>query len=122
MTLRLLIALLVLLLPGHAARAAQLELLMFEQPGCVYCARWNAEIAPEYPLTAEGQLAPLRRIDLRAPLPDGITIEAHPLFTPTFVLVSDGVETGRLEGYPGEDFFWPILASMLRQAGAGIAD
>jgi hypothetical protein len=25
--------------------AAQAELLMFEQPGCIYCARWNEEVA-----------------------------------------------------------------------------
>lgn len=95
---------------------------MFEQAGCIYCARWNEEVAPEYPLTAEGRLAPLRRIDLRAPLPEGLRIEAAPIFTPTFVVVADGVESGRLEGYPGEDFFWPMLGAMLRQAGVVLAD
>ena len=34
------------------ARAA--ELVMMEQPGCVWCARFNAEIAPAYPKTDEG--------------------------------------------------------------------
>ena len=107
---------------GLPALAADVELLMFEQPGCVYCARWNEEVAPEYPRTAEGRAAPLRRLDLSAPLPEGITIDGHPIFTPTFVVIVDGVETGRLEGYPGEDFFWPLLASLLRDAGAVLAE
>lgn len=92
---------------------AEVELLMFEQPGCIYCARWNDEVAPEYPLTQEGKIAPLRRLDLHAALPEDISILRPPVFTPTFVLVQDGKELGRIEGYPGEDFFWPLLADML---------
>jgi hypothetical protein len=38
------------------------------------------------------------------------------VFTPTFVLVEDGTEAGRIEGYPGEDFFWPLLAKLIAQA------
>ncbi|WP_435258020.1 thioredoxin family protein [Thioclava sp. FR2] len=95
---------------------AELQLLMFEQTGCIYCARWNEEVGPEYSLTDEGKAAPLRRVQLRDPLPEGLSIASHPVFTPTFILVKDGVETGRLEGYPGEDFFWPLLDGMLKAA------
>lgn len=95
---------------------AELQLLMFEQAGCIYCARWNEEVGPEYGLTDEGKAAPLRRLQLRDPLPEGLTIASHPVFTPTFILVKDGAETGRIEGYPGEDFFWPLLAGMLKAA------
>lgn len=95
---------------------AESQLLMFEQPGCIYCARWNEEVAPEYPLTEEGRAAPLRRLQLRDPLPDDLSIVSHPIFTPTFILVQDGREQGRIEGYPGEDFFWPLLAAMIKDA------
>ena len=98
------------------AWAADLQLLMFEQPGCIYCARWNADVAPEYPLTDEGRAAPLRRLQLRDPLPDGITLDRPAVFTPTFVLVADGVEQARIEGYMSEDFFWPMLARMIATA------
>ena len=99
-----------------AALAAELELVMVEQPGCVYCARWDAEVAPEYPLTDEGRAAPLRRLQLRAPLPADITLSTPPVYTPTFILLADGVEQDRIEGYPGEDFFWPLLAGMISAA------
>lgn len=105
------------LLAPLAAAAAELQLLMFEQPGCIYCARWDAEVAPEYPLTDEGRAAPLRRAQLRDGAPEGVTLARPPVFTPTFVLVADGVEAGRIEGYPGEDFFWPLLARMIAAAG-----
>ena len=99
--------------PAAAAPAADLELVMIEQPGCVYCARWDAEVAPEYPRTAEGKAAPLRRLQLRDALPADITLDSPPVFTPTFILLSDGIEQDRIEGYPGEDFFWPLLAAMI---------
>lgn len=103
-------------LAGSGFALAGTELLMFEQPGCVYCARWNEDVAPEYPLTDEGKAAPLRRLQLRDPLPEGVAINNHPVFTPTFVLVSGGKEVARIEGYPGEDFFWPLLADMIKKA------
>lgn len=99
---------------------AQTELLMFEQPGCIYCRQWHAEVGPEYPVTAEGLAAPLRSLQLRDALPEDLTLVAHPVFTPTFVLVRDGVEVGRIEGYPGEDFFWGLLAAMLKDGGVEV--
>ena len=96
--------------------AAELRLMMIEQAGCIYCARWNEEVAPEYSLTDEGKAAPLLRQDLRAPLPPGIVIDRPAVFTPTFVLLVDGTESARIEGYPGEDFFWPMLGQMIAAA------
>lgn len=61
--------LLALLAAAWPAGAAELRLLMFEQPGCLYCARWDAEIAPQYPLTDEGRAAPVQRLQMRDPLP-----------------------------------------------------
>ena len=41
---------------AHGVRAA--ELLMFEEKWCSWCERWNAEIGPIYPKTAESRRAP----------------------------------------------------------------
>lgn len=95
------------------APARAVELVMVEQHGCEWCARWNEEIAPIYPKTAEGVFAPLRRVDLRN-LPTDLTTARRVNFTPTFLIVKEGREIARLEGYPGEDFFWPLLEAMLR--------
>ncbi|MDB5551090.1 MAG: hypothetical protein JWL86_1074, partial [Rhizobium sp.] len=37
---------------------------MFERGGCVWCARWNREIAPIYDKTDEARVLPLRRINM----------------------------------------------------------
>lgn len=114
MITRLRFAILTWLLTGLGALAGT-ELVMIEEPGCMYCARWHAEIAPIYPKTAEGKSAPLRRVDLRHQMPADLSFKSRPRFTPTFVLVRDGVEVSRIEGYPGEDFFWGLLGRMLQQ-------
>lgn len=104
-------ALLALPLPA----TAETYLLMAEEVGCIWCAKWNKEIAHIYPKTTEGRTAPLRRYDLRGETPD--VAFTHPVrFTPTFVLVQDGAEVGRIEGYPGTDFFWSLLDMMFERA------
>lgn len=90
------------------------ELFMVETPGCHYCIQWKEEIGPIYPKTAAGQFAPLQQIDIDAPLPDGLSFARKVVYTPTFVLVEEGQEIGRIEGYPGEDFFWGLLEMMLK--------
>lgn len=100
---------------------AETRLLMAEEPGCMWCARWHAEIGPIYPKTGEGAAAPLQRIDLNDPLPADITLTRRVNFTPTFILLVDGTEKNRMEGYPGEDFFWGLLGQMLDQEGISFA-
>ena len=100
------------LLPMSFARAA--ELVMIEQAGCHWCEKWNSEISHIYPKTDEGKRAPLRRVDIHD-LPQEITFKSRPVFTPTFILVDAGQELGRIEGYPGEDFFWFLLTQLLDQ-------
>lgn len=95
-------------LPAHAA-----ELVMMEQPGCVWCARFNAEIAPAWPNTEEGRLAPLRRVDITEPWPDDLKHVQKERFTPTFVLVDQGREIGRIRGYVGDEFFWYRIGELI---------
>ncbi|MBO0902880.1 thioredoxin family protein [Jiella sp. MQZ13P-4] len=94
------------------ARAA--ELLMFEQPGCPFCRKFDAEIAPDYPQSRIGRIAPLRRVNIWDDRTGGIAGLTPAAFTPTFVLVGDdGREIGRLEGYPGRKWFYPEIEAIL---------
>jgi hypothetical protein len=97
--------------------SAETFLLMAEEHGCVWCERWNAEISHIYPKTAEGRAAPLVRYDLHGEAPENVSFARRVHFTPTFILVEDGVEVGRIEGYPGQDFFWGLLSTMMETAG-----
>ena len=78
---------------------------------------WDREIAPGYAASAEGRAAPLLRVDIDGPWPDGIVLDRRPVITPTFVLLRDGAELKRLEGYPGDTFFYPVLNGIMKDAG-----
>ena len=105
-------------LPGNVAGAA--ELLMFEQDYCEWCDRWNEEIGVVYHKTEEGKAAPLRRVDIHSEPPADIRHIRMERFTPTFVLIENGKEVGRIRGYPGEDFFWGLLGQMLKKIPAPV--
>jgi thioredoxin-related protein len=100
-------------LPSSAANA--LELVMFGRPGCVWCARWEREVAPSYPRAEIGRLAPVRRMDIRDQRRSGIALGEPVIYTPTFVLSDNGVEIGRITGYQNQDMFWGTLDSLLQQ-------
>ncbi len=93
-----------------AAGAAQL--VVFGSARCPYCLAWEREIGRVYPQTGEAHEAPLRRLDIDARRPADLRIkEVH--MTPTFILVDEGREVGRIEGYSGDQFFWPRLHKLL---------
>lgn len=102
------IALFVLLSAPKVA-LAEISLLIFETSSCPYCAKWNREISQIYPKTQEGKVAPLIRLDLYKNTPD-IKFESNIRVTPTFVLVQNKVELGRIEGYTSDEQFWTLLS------------
>lgn len=97
---------------GGSARAT--ELVLFEDPDCAWCRRWHVEIGPAYPLTEEGQAAPLRRVHIRQQAIAGVLLQRPITATPTFVLADEGREMGRIVGYPGEEFFYGLLGNLLK--------
>ena len=101
--------------------AGAAELVMFEQKGCVWCQRFDRDIAPAYDKTAEGQRAPLRRVDIAAPVPADLAFIKRERFTPVFVLTDQGKEFGRIRGYPGDIFFWGLLANLIERLDRGEA-
>ena len=112
-----LVAPLLLAAAATAGRAWAAELVMFESTGCPYCARWHREIGPIYPKTDEARRAPLRRVDVAAPRPPDLTGIVGVVYTPTFVLVRDGREIGRIVGYGGDEAFWSLLNELVGKLG-----
>ena len=102
-----------------APQAGAAELVMFEQKGCVWCQKFDREIAPAYPKTSEGARAPLRRVDIANPVPAELAFIRRERLTPVFVLVDDGREIGRIRGYPGDVFFWGLLANLIERLDRG---
>ncbi len=95
---------------------ADIQPVLVKDQGGTWCGLWGQEIPEIYPQTAEGKQAPLRRVDSHGTLPDDLRFSKGPNSTPTFVPVAQSVEHGRIEGYPGEDLFWGLLAILINEA------
>lgn len=113
------------LLAASALRAADgpgPRLVMYRRAGCPWCAAWDREIGPAYPNTDLGRAMPLHQVDLDREGDGGYALVRPVRYTPTFVLAGgDGRELGRIEGYPGDEFFWVRLEAMAAQADSGAA-
>ena len=69
------------------------------------------------PAPTKGRAAPLARTAQssrgRSRLAAGLREPVR--YTPTFVLMRDGREVGRITGYPGEAHFWGLLGELVRR-------
>jgi hypothetical protein len=95
--------------------AVAAELIMFERSGCVWCKRWDQEVGKVYPLTSEGKLAPLRKVNIDRGVPTEYRLSPPVFYSPTFVLIADGKEIGRITGYSGDDAFWGLMSRMTKE-------
>jgi thioredoxin-related protein len=101
----------ILLLAASAARAG--ELIIFESSFCEWCEMWHKEVGEIYPLTDEGKLLPLRRVDVDDGIPEDLEKFGHIQYTPTFIALVDNREVGRIIGYPGEESFYGLLGEIV---------
>lgn len=98
---------------GPQLRSSGVILLLVEDRGCPYCARWDRDVGPVYARSPEGRFSPLVRRYRGSPDVAFLGV----MFSPTFVVLKDGEEIGRIVGYSGPDFFWSELSPLLDAAG-----
>ncbi len=108
-----------MVVPG---KLVAMELVMYEQEYCEWCEKWDEEVGVVYSKTKEGKMAPLRKVDIFEAIPEDLKKIRTPRFTPTFVLLDNGKEVGRIRGYPGENFFWGMLGELIKRSQKNARD
>ncbi|HJO74504.1 MAG TPA: thioredoxin family protein [Rhodospirillales bacterium] len=93
---------------------------MFTSPACTWCDLWEEEVGIVYEKTDEGRNLPLRRVDIHDERPTDLEKLRTVMFTPTFVLLNNGNEIGRITGYSGEDHFWGLMDELIVKMEAAI--
>lgn len=114
-----LLALAAAIVLGSSAPAAELQ--MYRRAGCPWCQAWDRDVGPIYGKTDIGRRLPLRMVDLDGERPR-VLLKGPIIYTPTFVLVENAHEVGRIEGYPGDAFFWGLLDRLVQQLNSGAWD
>lgn len=98
----------------QAAQAA--ELVYFNSTACSVCEQWDEEVGVLYHKTDEAQRLPLRSHDIHDDKPADLAFVKGVAFTPTFVMVEDGKEVGRIVGYISDYFFWQQVAGLIKKS------
>ena len=96
------------------------ELLMFSVSNCIYCIKFNEEVAPYYNKTTYAETLPLTIID-STDIPEWFHIayaegRIEPIKgTPTFIIFDEKskAEVNRFVGYNGKEWFYERVASWI---------
>ena len=86
-----------------------LELVVVEAEGCIYCELFRRDVLPAYETSEQGKGLPVRFVDINDIDADHLDFKIDVEIVPTFVVVKSRHELGRISGYVGpEDFFHSI--------------
>lgn len=101
---------------GEAAPKESLELLVFEVEGCVYCEVLRRDVFPRYRAAPASATAPMRFVDINKVDTDTLALRGALRVVPTVVLMKDGKEVERIDGYTGPEMFFQLVARMIEKA------
>ena len=103
--------------PATSTPAPATELLVFEHPQCTYCEVFRRNVLPKYQIATHVSAPPVRFIDVSNGDLDRLGLSARIQMVPTAVVLRDGREMGRIEGYWSSANFFAMLAHILDAAG-----
>lgn len=89
------------------AAAAEARLIMVTSEYCPYCQAWERDVGVVYDKSPYATKLPLSRVKIGSKMPDNVAIEKPVIGTPTFLIIRNGREIDRQNGYiNAEMFFW----------------
>ena len=91
------------------------QLVMITSSHCPWCEAFEDDIGKGYDLTEEALIYPLRRHDFYKAMPDDLAHLTPATMTPTFIVMRNGAEVGRIIGYPGAELFWWQISEFTAQ-------
>ena len=81
-------------------------MIMITDKNCIFCIVWEKEIGKIYPKTDIGKKYPIERLEIKDIRPNNrFNIEKSSV-TPTFIVIKDDKEKGRIYGYSNPEMFW----------------
>lgn len=88
---------------------SNLQLVVLEVDGCVYCDVFRRQMLAAYKASKQGKKAPIRFVDINDPALGDIGLTQPVGMVPTFIMLENNQEIGRIPGLMGrQDFFRAI--------------
>lgn len=93
------------------------ELVVMEAPGCTYCTLFRRDVLPSYEASERAKDMPIRFIDVNDEAAAALGLEAPVEIVPTFVVLKNNHEIGRIPGYMGPEYFFHTINHLLSSNG-----
>jgi len=92
-----------------AAPGSNLQLVVLEVDGCIYCDVFRRRLLTAYQASKQGKKAPVRFVDINDPAIGDLGLSQPVGMVPTFIMLENNQEIGRIPGLMGQqDFFRAI--------------
>ena len=88
------------------AAAAENQLIMVTSDHCPYCQAWELDVGKVYDKSPYATTLPLTRVKIGSKMPESVTLQKPVVGTPTFLIIHNGLEIKRQNGYLGSEMFW----------------
>jgi thioredoxin-related protein len=89
------------------------ELIVIEVEGCIYCKVFRRDVLPAYMASSRGKEAPIRFVDYNEPAAAELPLNQPVRIVPTFIMLKQNKEVGRIPGYVGRAEFFRAVTRML---------
>ena len=96
---------------------ARTEVVVFEIGGCKYCVAFRDNLGARYLASTTNKAAPMRYVDVGQLDPLSFQLRSDITTVPTIVLMQDGREVDRVEGYPLREALFGMVKS---RVGPGV--
>lgn len=96
-----------------ATPAPATELIVIEAEGCIYCQVFRRDVLPAYLTSPRSKDAPIRFVNYNDRAAAELQLNGPVRIVPTFIMVKQKREVGRIPGYIGRDEFFRAVTEML---------
>lgn len=93
--------------------AGSAELVVMEAEGCTYCTIFRRDVLPSYEMSEHAKSMPVRFVDINDVEKSGIVLDGPISMVPTFVVIKNHREIGRIPGYLGRENFFHAISYLL---------
>ena len=99
-----------------AAINGNVELIVVEAPGCTFCTVFRRDVLPSYQASERARSVPVRFIDVNDLAVAQLGLGSPINIVPTFVVIKNNKEIGRIPGYVGPENFYHTINYLLSTA------
>lgn len=94
-----------------------MELVVMEAPGCTYCTLFRRDVLPSYAASGRAKDVPIRFVDVNDESAGALGLDAPIDIVPTFVILRNNHEIGRIPGYMGPEYFFHTINHLISSSG-----